>query len=105
MTSRVVVLGVGADGEQVGCHAGPWQDPFDVPLSEANADFVRRSGKWVAFDLTEVPPYAQLVGRITSVQPMKRGEKVFGVTLINDVGAKVEVTCDADETWVRFSPG
>ncbi len=100
----VLRLGVGADGEALNVDEGPWRDPFGAPQSAANADFVDRRGKWVAFDLSDVPPYSRLLGLIVSVEPVQLAEKVVGVALTTAAGADVQVTCNGDETWVRFRP-
>ena len=40
----------------------PWIEIFGEPLSPENAEFVARSGKWTAFDVSSEDPYAQLIG-------------------------------------------
>jgi len=100
----VRVLGVGADGEALAVSSGSWTDAFAEPLTPENAAFVQRSGKGVAFDLSTVPPYSTLIGRIASADPMERDGKIIGASLTTDVGGRAEVICDGDETWVTFPP-
>jgi hypothetical protein len=107
----VLRLGVGADCVALNIDEGPWRDPFGAPQSAANADFVSRSGKWVAFDLSDVPPYSRLLGLIVSMEAIQLGEKVVGIALTTDAGADVQVTCDGDEIralpagfWSASSP-
>jgi hypothetical protein len=100
----VRVLGVGADGEEFVVRPGAWEDAFAEPLTPENAAFIRRSGKWVAFDLSTTPPFSALVGRITAVDPISRDGRITGAAVATDVGGRVEVNCDGDETWVTFPP-
>ncbi len=77
-----------------------WFDPFLPPLNAENEEFVWRSGKWTAYDVSAEPPYHVLVGEVVSrVEPRTRDGKVVGVRL--DVEpATLVVDVDCDETLV-----
>jgi hypothetical protein len=93
---------VGGDGETLNVRDEPWTDPFAAPLSPENAEFVRRSGKWTAFDLTEVPPWSALVGPILAVDPVNRAGKMTGAVLVMETGRRLEIDCDGDEISVKI---
>ena len=77
-----VVLGSGGDGQSLQATEGPWADAFAPPLDLENDEFVRTSGKWTAFDVSDVPPYSHLIGApVREVVPMSSGPVQDSVTL------------------------
>jgi len=62
-----------SDGSVVMCDAAAdwtldfydaaWVDPFPEPLSDADAAYLDRFGRWLAYDVTEQMPYSWLVGQ------------------------------------------
>jgi hypothetical protein len=98
-----VLLRGGPDGERLTVERSPWVDPFREPLSPENAEFVRESGKWTAFDVSRTQPYTKLVDdRITDVIPIRgRKDKITGAVLMF-AGHLVSVQVEADEMRVFF---
>jgi hypothetical protein len=60
--SEVVLLTVGHAGEAIDVRSEAWSDPFAPPLSKDNEDFVARSGKWTAFDVSDEVGFIAIVG-------------------------------------------
>jgi hypothetical protein len=70
----VVVFEVGPAAQELGASEAPFDDPFAPPLSRENAEFVRTHGKWTAFDVAAVEPYARLVGgRVAEARTIEQG--------------------------------
>jgi hypothetical protein len=93
---HAVWLDAGPDGEALAVEAGAWPDPFAPPLSPENEEFVARSGKWTAFDVSGDPPYERLVGsRVTAVAPVRTDGKVTGSRIVTTAGSLyIEVAGD-----------
>lgn len=49
-------------GERLAVDEHAWVDPFESDLDEANREFVARSGKWTAFDVSDEAPYDAFIG-------------------------------------------
>lgn len=72
----------GADGESLRVFADEWADPFAEPLSPENREFIEISGKWSAFDVSELEGYKLLIGqRVENFGLMTRMGKIIGVRL------------------------
>lgn len=86
----------GADGESLRVCADEWTDQFVEPLSPENREFVETSGRWSAFDVSELEGYKLLIGqRVEDVSLMTRMSKVVGVQLtIGPVILTAEVGAD-----------
>ncbi len=81
-----------------------WADPFAEPLSHENAEFVRKAGKWTAFDLGAEPPYQELIGRVVTKVALYRSasDKVIGIQLAID-GYIVRADVEGDELTVDLA--
>lgn len=112
-----VVLCCGSDGQSLRVTEGPWADAFAPPLDADNDEFVRTSGKWTAFNVSDVPPYSHLIGEpVREVVPMVSGPvqdtvtRVWGETWISGLdvvtdAATLSVRIDGDETEVSAHRG
>ena len=91
------------DGDSVRIHNDAWIDPFAEPLSPANEDYVRTSGKWTKCDVSDEAPFAHLVGRkLIDVAPMPGATgKLYGL-LLNASGYLLAIYANADELHVRL---
>jgi len=98
------LFGVGPDGEALGLREAVWRDPFEEPLSTENREFIEKSGKWTAFDVSKEPQYAPLVGRaVLEVQRVVMpGGKITGAAISTSAGT-VRVIIGADEVLVTVS--
>jgi hypothetical protein len=66
---RVLLFGVGSDGESLTVSTTPWHDPFADNMTSDNLDFVQRSGKWIVSEVGEESSLNTVVGSpILSVQ-------------------------------------
>jgi hypothetical protein len=99
--ATALLLDGGSDGESLTADQEAWIDPFQEPLSEENEKFVRESGKWTAFDVSDRLPYRRFVGsQLRSVQPItQQSGKLVGARLVFDVGM-ISVRVSADELLV-----
>lgn len=90
------------DGETVAVHDTAWVDPFAGPLSPENEEFVRTSGKWARYDMSEETPFADLIGRKVVDVAWIAGAtgKRYGLVL-NVSGHLLAVYANADELRVR----
>lgn len=97
----VLLLDGGSDGESLVARVEPWPDPFGGPLSPENAAFVRKAGKWTAFDVSSSPPMARFIGaRLRAVEEIRSPTgKTTGATLWLDSGL-IQVVVEADELVV-----
>jgi hypothetical protein len=95
------LFNVGPDGESLRIEEGRWRDPFTEPLSRENREFIERSGKVTAFDVSGARPYDALIGRtVVDVKPtIGPLNKVTGAAIITDAGT-IRVTIGADEVLV-----
>lgn len=102
---RVCVLDAGSDGESLLIIDGYWRDPFAVPLSADNHDFIRESGRWSAFDLAREWPWDRLLGVAVGVRPLENGpdSKLIGVTVWAGP-VVVDIHVDSDELVVTVRP-
>jgi hypothetical protein len=58
-----------ADGESLRVTETAWADPFPEPLSSEDREFVERSGKWTAFDVSTLRRWAKPIGeRLSDVE-------------------------------------
>lgn len=98
------LFNVGADGESLRIEEGQWRDPFQEPLSPENREFVERSGKVTAFDVSAKRPYDALIGRtVLDIQPIVGPlNKITGAAIITDAGT-IRVTIGADEVLVAVT--
>ena len=92
-----MLMDVGADGEVMRVSDSSWRDPFAEPLSADNCSYVKRVGRWEAFDVTSEPPYKVLRGHpILAVEsePLPSGG-LRAVTLRSAIAvARIEVVAD-----------
>jgi hypothetical protein len=96
----VLRLESGSDGESIRLCVGEWTDPFAEPLTPENREFVARSGKWTAFDVSSEKDYSRLIGQTLNNLGLILGNgKVTGVSLLfGSTSIRAEV--DADELSV-----
>ena len=79
---------------------GEWTDPFAEPLSPENRDFVARSGKWKAFDVSHESNFGRLIGqRLRDLSLLTRCGKVIGVELLFE-STILRAEVRADELFV-----
>lgn len=90
--ASVVYFKGASDGERLAIYPEPWEDPFAEPLSPENREFVRESGKWTKFDVSDQDSYAGFIGK-----------KVIMVESIhNDVGNLAGVALFAPDGVIQF---
>lgn len=82
----IVWFDSGGDGESLKVRFEEWEDIFLEPLSEENREYVARFGKQTAFDVSDQPPYADLIGQlIVDVRPQSTSPgKLTGVTFVTE---------------------
>jgi hypothetical protein len=92
----VLRLESGADGESLRFRTGEWVDPFAEPLSPENREFVARSGKWTAFDVSADEDYRGVIGQhVKNLNLMSRNGKVIGIELqFASMTIRAEVAAD-----------
>jgi hypothetical protein len=102
MDGSTVLLDGGSDGESLIVKSQPWVDSFAGSLPEENREFVEESGKWTGIEVSEEPPYAQLVGqRVEDVALIRdTRNKIRGVTIFAG-GFSVRVEIEGDEVYVN----
>lgn len=90
------------DGESLRITELAWIDPFAEPLTTENREFVERSGKWTAFDVSADSSWAGLLGEVLSeVEPiMNSAHKLTGVILRTERGGVVRLGVMADELFL-----
>lgn len=100
----VVLLDAGPDGEAMAVKAAAWTDHFAEPLSRENREFVEKSGKWTAFDVSSQNPYSRFIGeRIRQVTLIRTPEnKIIGVTLAT-LRSTLRVEIQGDEVTVDIA--
>lgn len=101
---RTIVLDAGADGESLVVSTRRWEDPFLADaMTQENRDFIAKSGKWSAVDVSESPAYAIFVdSKVITVEFISPpGGKITGAilrTAVGDLRAEVE----ADDLIVQL---
>ena len=98
-----LVFDAGPDGESLALKSGCWVDPFAGEQSAEDLDFVRRSGKWTAFEVNASESLGRAVGeRVLAVKPLLRNQKVVGCSVVLET---LTVTFEArfDELFFRVS--
>lgn len=96
-----ILLDAAADGEALLVATQPWSNPFQPPLSDENARFVEKCGKWSAFDVSSCPFYQRLIGAVVDdfEWQLTPSGRIKGVTLrAGEASLRVEV--EADEVYV-----
>ena len=96
-------LDAGPDGEVLKVKWERWEDPFLEPMTPVNREFVATSGKWTAFDVSDVAPYSAFVGAtVHGAMPVSLPNgKVVGVIFETSAGV-LRADVEADELYVRF---
>ncbi|KIR62878.1 hypothetical protein TK50_18235 [Micromonospora haikouensis] len=95
----------GADGESLRLGVGGWCDPFAEPMSVENREFVARSGKWVAFDVSCESGYKELIGRrVGDLGLLVEFGKIVGADL-SFGSTTLRVSVRADELFVELQGG
>jgi hypothetical protein len=91
-----------ADGESLRVTETTWADPFPEPLRTENREFVQRSGKWTAFDVSSVGGWAKLIGEpLSDVEAITDdGGKTTGIVLRTEHGGALRLGVMADELFV-----
>jgi hypothetical protein len=76
----------GADGYTLKIQFAEWVDIFAEPLSDENREYVAKSGKPMAFDVSDQPPYRDLVGQsVVDVRPQSDSPgKLTGVSFVTE---------------------
>ena len=87
-TGQTRLLRPGRDGESLRISQEPWRDPFEEPITEINAAFVKQYGKWSVLELSSFTPVASLVGqKLTAIAPVfNQTAKLIGLHLITQRG-------------------
>jgi hypothetical protein len=99
---RVFLFDNAPDGESLRIIEHAWHDPFREPLSEENREFVERSGKWTAFDVSTLGPWAKLIGEpLADVEPITNEDgKTTGILLRTTHGGLIRLGVMADELFL-----
>jgi hypothetical protein len=85
-------LGAG-DGEHLLVSNEEWVDDFAPPLSEVNAEFVAKHGKWRLIDVSNERGYRDWIGkRLASVSIGPTS-----ATILNEAGDTMTIKVDCDE--------
>lgn len=81
---QTVLFDAGEDGEELELLTKAWEDPFEGKMSQENREFVRKNGKWVAFDVSSQQGFKNLIGESAKSLLSKRdvAEKLIGLTLV-----------------------
>jgi hypothetical protein len=97
----ILLLDAGSDGATLWFSSEPWEDPFREPLSDENREFVARSGKWTAFDVSTEPGYDALVGTaVQEVCELRASSGILsGMVIVAESGV-LRAKVDADELFV-----
>lgn len=99
----VMRLESSSDGASLRLRVGEWVDPFAEPISDENRAFVRSSGKWTAYDVSEDRGYREMIGhsiRVTNLFTMN--DLIIGLELTAG-GVLLRAEVGADELVVNFS--
>lgn len=101
----VLLLDAGRDGEVLRVTTNAWVDPFGGELSPESIEFVRVSGKWTAFDVSEDPEYLPFIGSTIFNAHVHRVEsrKATGITIVTSAGTIVGRAL-FDEFEVQLAP-
>lgn len=95
----------GPDGDSMAISYEEWVDVFAEPLSPENREFVRTSGKHVAFDVSNDQPFKDLVGG--SVMDIFEMSGVSGKSIgyvFNVHGEMLVMWVNSDETFATVLP-
>jgi hypothetical protein len=100
---RVFLIDNASDGDSLRVLAEEWHDPFAEPMSPENREFVAKSGKWTAYDVSGDPEFAAFTGDLLqSVEPFSNSDgKVTGVALRTAGGGTVRLDVIADELYLN----
>ncbi len=90
------------DGESLRIIEQEWHEPFSEPLSEENQEFVEKSGKWTAFDVSTLGPWAKLIGEpLAGVESITNEDgKTTGILIRTTHGGLVRLGVMADELFL-----
>jgi hypothetical protein len=101
---RVLWFRCASNGQDLRVEQEGWKDHFAPPLSPENEAFVRESGHEVAVDVSDTPPYNDLVKHdVDAVEPVvDQWQHLIGVC-VRAGGAALRIYVDADELFV--TPG
>ncbi|MGB9112019.1 MAG: hypothetical protein WCF24_04750 [Acidimicrobiales bacterium] len=96
-----IMFDVARDGERLSLDEEEWIDPFRLPLTPENAEFVRVSGKWTAIEIGDDEPWhaaidSPLEGIVPILSP--NGATVGVVLAIGKLS--VEALIEGDEIFV-----
>jgi hypothetical protein len=99
---RTFLFDNAADGESLRVTETAWADPFAEPLSIENREFVQRSGKWTAFDVSTLGRWAKLIGEpLSDVEAITDDSgKTIGIVLRTENGGALRLGVMADELFV-----
>jgi hypothetical protein len=99
---RTFLFDSGPDGESLRIDERPWTDPFTEPLSAENREFVDKSGKWKALDVSTLGDWATLIGAsLTEIEWITNNTgKTTGVLLRTEHGGALRLGVMADELFV-----
>lgn len=99
---RVFLIDNASDGEALRILTEAWHDPFAEPLSAVNREFVARSGKWCAYDVSGECEFSSLMGELLeSVDPIfNSAGKITGLVLRTSRGGLVRLEVAADELYL-----
>ncbi|WP_047891828.1 hypothetical protein [Micromonospora sp. RV43] len=101
-SGAVYRLESGDDGESLRLAVGEWVDSFAEPLSLENREFVARSGKWVAFDVSSDRDFCRLIGaRLDDLNLLITSGRIVGVELVFGL-ATLRAEVRGDELYIDF---
>jgi hypothetical protein len=92
----------GSDGESLLVELQAWLEVFaEEGLSAENREFIERSGKWTAFDVSGEPEYLSLIGaQVEQVLPIRIPDGKIVGAVIETSGGKVRAEVEADDLYV-----
>jgi hypothetical protein len=104
----VRLFDAGPDGERLAVSDQVWVDAFEGHLDDVNREYVAKSGKWTAFDVSDESPYADLIGARVEAAAAIAGRDGSSVGVVMNVaGRELRASAGADELLVdvRIPPG
>lgn len=95
-------LDSGPDGESLVINNTEWRDPFLEIYAPGNDEFVAKSGKRTAFDVSNEPEYRKIIGsKIYRVElVMTSTGKIVGAVFKGGKNALFRVDVESDELHV-----
>jgi hypothetical protein len=104
-SGKILFCDAGPDGDSIALTNAAWIDPFERRMTPENLEFIRRSGKRTAFDVSSHELFRGLIGgKVFDIAPMiGLSGKKFGL-VINVYGVLIAVYANFDECYVSRLP-